>query len=97
MIIKVLPTYVLSRTVLEQLPDGLQRSTPSGKVERSIRISREAVYRGLVGIGASAQQQQRRLPGLGVAGDPQWRCLGRRGSGETHSPLCTIYQLYKWR
>ena len=99
MITKVLPTYVLSCTVLEQLLGDLQLSTStmSGLVQRSIQIS-NAVYRGPVGVGASAQQQQRRLPGPERAGEVQWCCLGRRGSGETHSPLCRIHhQVYKWR
>ena len=72
--------------MLDQLLDGLQRSPKSSHVERSKR-SIDAVYREPVGVGAAAQQQQRRLPGLVVAGEEQWRCLGRRGSGETRSPL----------
>ena len=47
----------------------------------------------LVGIGAPAQQQERRIPSLAEAGEEEWGCLGRSLGGAPDSPLCTIHQL----
>ena len=78
-------TDILVSPVSKEVPANLGGAKASCIEQGGFRRS-TAPSRCLVGIGALAQEQERRGPLLEQAGEEQWRRLGKRG-GAADSPL----------
>ena len=88
---KVFPTWsyinVLPCPACKEAPANLGGAKASCIEQGGFHISTDPIKapsRRLVGIGALAQEQERRVPGFAIAGEPQWRHLGKGEERLTH-------------
>ena len=89
-------TYICSGPPCKEAPAHCSRVVHSRKVQGGLHTSITPIC-SLVGIGAPAQQQERRVPDLEPAGDVQWCHLGRSFGGTPASPLTIHNPKNMWR